>query len=377
MRAFAMVLLAAGTLSAQEGPRPRLRAGQDTNSAAAYYGLGMAKIAQDPVQAARGFYWATRLDPNFAEAWYGLWAASVLSFPDLKFSDYETGARTEAQDSVLHLVDSLRDRADYLNPLVHHGLDELILKRLAGDENLDQFIFGDPVFGGWLAYARGDFATSVDRYARAIKQYPKAPSLHWIRAKAFLMQLAYDSALAEMHLYRDAVKKREETKTWHFLATHEISDYTIGRIEELRGNLDGAREEYQAALMENLSYIPGHVALARLAVARHDTADALREMEQATETPEADRCYTYAVLLWASRRVAEAARHFAQAIAADSDYAPPYLSLAYIEEGSGEDSLAIIHYRRFLAIAPSTLTPQLATARQRLDGLLATQGVRR
>ena len=129
MKRFGILLLVTGTLSAQAVPRPPLKTGQDTNSAIAYYSYALPLLERDPVKAAQGFYWATRLNPDLPEPWYGLWAASVLSLPDLKFNEYEVGARTEAQDSALHAVDSLVNRADYLNPLLHHGLDELVLRR--------------------------------------------------------------------------------------------------------------------------------------------------------------------------------------------------------------------------------------------------------
>jgi len=375
VKRFAIGLLVTGTLSAQTAvPRPSLKAGQDTNSAIAYYGYALSILARDPVKATQGFYWATRLNPELPEPWYGLWAASVLSLPDLKLNEYQAGARTWEQDSVLHAVDSLRDRADYLNPLLHHGLDELVLKRwavLIGADDLEQYIFGNPAFGGWLAYSRGEFQAAEERLARAIKQNPKWVGLHLDRGRAFLLQLAYDSALAEMRTFRSAIQTRQEKRTSLFMASHEMTDYSIGRIEELKGDLDKARQEYDTALIENLGFVPAHTALGRLAVTRHDTTDALREFEQATQTPDPLLDYTYGILLWASRRAPEAAAHFSRAIAADSDYSPPYLTLAYIEEGSGEDSLAVVHYQAFIARAPATLVPQLATAHQHLDALLA------
>ena len=301
----------------------------------------------------------------------------MLSFPDLKLNEYMGGARTEVRDSVLHLVDSLRDRADYLDPVLHHGLDELILRRwfeLLGGGDLNQYIFGNPAFGGWLAYSRGEFEASVERYERAIKQDPKSVDLHWARGRAFLLELSYDSALTEMRAYRQAIQTRDQKKTRLFLESHEMADYAIGRVEELNGHLDRARQEYDTALIENLGFVPAHAALGRLAMARSDTTDALKEFEQATQVPDALLCYTYGVLLWASRRLPEAVTHFGRAIEADPDYSPPYLSLAYIEEGSGDDSLAIAHYQRFLALAPSNLTTQLATAHQHLEALLAKKG---
>lgn len=374
MRASLGLLLLAGALSAQAVPRVPLRPGVDTNDARSYYGEGLSSLRDDPVRADRAFYWATRIDPALAEAWYGRWVAKVLSLPALSLVNYVGGTRVWAHDSALHVVDSLKIRAEALNPLIHEGLDVLILQRAVknlGGEDLDQYVFGNPGLAGWLYYTRGDYTRSIDSYAHAIRMFPKDAYLHWQRGRAFLLRLRYDSALAEMRLYRGSLTKEHEKSRGMFWASNEETDLAIGRAAELSGDLATARQEYDTALIENLGYAPAHVALARLAVARGDTTEALREYDLGTQVPDAPTCYAYGVLLWASRRPADAVTHFQRAIAADSDFAPPYLPLAYIEEGSGDDSLATLHYSLFILKASSTLTQQLATARQHLDALEA------
>src|SRR6266566_1894764 len=79
MRAVLLASLAASILAtlppaalqAQSGKvpkRPNLEAGADTNFAPAYYEFGMREIERDPQKAADAFYWATRLDPAWAQA---------------------------------------------------------------------------------------------------------------------------------------------------------------------------------------------------------------------------------------------------------------------------------------------------------------------
>jgi hypothetical protein len=97
-------------------------------------------------------------------------------------------------------------------------------------------------------------------------------------------------------------------------------------------------------------------------------------MDLATQVPDPAQCYQYGVLLWASRRAADAAVQFRRAIASDSNYAPPYISLAYLTEASGDDSAAIVLYRRFIAGASATMTGPLGTAHQHLNALLSRTG---
>ena len=99
MRASLGLLLLAGALSAQAVPRVPLRPGVDTNDARSYYGEGLSSLRDDPVRADRAFYWATRIDPALAEAWYGRWVAKVLSLPALSLVNYVGGTRVWAHDS--------------------------------------------------------------------------------------------------------------------------------------------------------------------------------------------------------------------------------------------------------------------------------------
>ena len=350
-------------------PRPRLDPGRDTNSADSYYGYGLHILSTDPVKAEAAFIWATRLDPGSAASWYGRWAAAVMSLPSLSYEDYLYGSSRDTDR--FEGVDSLKTHAEAIDPLLHEGLDYVVLERFFGERELTDYIFGHPDIGGWIAYSHGDAETALDRYARAIKRWPYAYFLHWERGRAFLLRMAYDSALAEMRIYRDSLRSKNEHELWRVIWSHEMTDYAIGRVEELRGHADAARQEYDTALVENLGFAPAHVALARMAVAHADTATALTEYEAATQVAEPVACYAYGVLLWATRHGANAAVQFGRAIAADSDYAPPYLPLALLEESAGDDSVAVLLYRHFIARAPQTYARMVAIARQHLDSLTA------
>jgi len=362
-------------------PRPHLDAGRDSNSAAAYYDYGMSLLKSDPVKAEQAMIWATRLDPAHADAWYGRWVAHVLSLPAAALESYldVTTKKSPGQDSARRAIDALRVKAEGLNPLLREASDRLFIERWIRDQmppgvdvtdvNLDTF--GRPDLGGWLAMSDGDFRVAERDYEAAIKEYPHAYGLHFDRARAFVLQLALDSALREVRIYRDSARNGNETKRWWYIRTNEMTDYTIGRLEELKGNLPAARQEYDTALIENLGFVPAHVALARLAVAGYDTAEALREYEAAAQVPDPPICYLYGILLWAHHQGADAVLQFRRAIAADSDYVPPYLPLAILEEGGGEDSVAALLYRRFIGGSPKTFAPQVAIAQHRLDALLA------
>src|SRR5947207_9509235 len=81
-----LVTLPPAALQAQGGKvpkRPNLEEGADTNFAPAYYEFGMRKIERDPQKAADAFYWATRLDPAWAQPVYARRIALLMADPRL------------------------------------------------------------------------------------------------------------------------------------------------------------------------------------------------------------------------------------------------------------------------------------------------------
>jgi hypothetical protein len=54
----------------KEPRRPKLPAGADTNSARTYYDFALGQLRSSPDKAADALYWATRLEPMWADAFY-------------------------------------------------------------------------------------------------------------------------------------------------------------------------------------------------------------------------------------------------------------------------------------------------------------------
>jgi len=378
--ALGLALAAALTLDAQdskprEPKRPKLDAGRDTNSAGAYHQYGMLHLSDRPRAAADAFYWAARLDPSVAEPWYGRWCALLLAMQrrdmfalmndDSRYSKEVTG------------IDSLRYEALLREPLIYTKLDAVLVRdffsaiSLATDgevNELDLAMVPDPAMKGWLAYGSGRFGESVTQYAIAISRKPKAQGLHAGRARAFIPLLQYDSAAAEFEAERILQQSGESTLV-RVYNSKEMLEYSIGRVRETQGNEQGARDAYGRALVENLAFYPGHTALARLAMAKGDTATALKEYDLAVQlAPDrADIRYVYGVLLLTRQSFEDAAEQFRLAVAADPYFVKPYFPLAYLREGQGKDSLAIAYYTQFIALAPAGYARQVEDARQRLS----------
>ncbi|HYL55396.1 MAG TPA: tetratricopeptide repeat protein [Gemmatimonadales bacterium] len=359
----------------KEPKRPKLDAGRDTNSAAAYYQWGMQHLTDRPEKAADAFYWAAQLEPVGPEPWYGRWAAVLLSrqHRDM-FALVSDNARNRKENAK---IDSLRFEALVREPLIFTKLDavlardffQAISQATDGEFNeVDLAMIPDPALKGWLAYGSGRFDESVKQYAIAIKGNPKEHGLHASRARAFIPMLQYDSAAAEFEAERTVEQQSEESTLVRLYNSKEMLEYSIGRVRETQDKRAAARDAYGQALVENLAFYPAHVALARMALATGDTSAAMKEYELAAQLApkRADILYFYGVLLMTRQNFDAAAEQFRLAVDADPYFVKPYFPLAYIREGQGKDSLAIAYYTQFIALAPSALAKQIDDARQRL-----------
>lgn len=97
IRALAVlgILVAAPALAAgqqKEPKRPKLDAQADTNDSHAYYRWAIDRLREDPGKAADALYWATRLEPTWADAFYARRVALLLSDPS-RLSRYWAGDR--------------------------------------------------------------------------------------------------------------------------------------------------------------------------------------------------------------------------------------------------------------------------------------------
>jgi len=109
--ALAIAFLTIGPSTRAQKPkdeprRPKMPAGVDTNSAQVYYDYGLAKLNRDPEEAANSFYWAARINPLLADAYYGRRCALLLS-DKWRFQKYEDDDRRTLQSDEVKRISSL------------------------------------------------------------------------------------------------------------------------------------------------------------------------------------------------------------------------------------------------------------------------------
>ncbi|HEX6964271.1 MAG TPA: tetratricopeptide repeat protein [Gemmatimonadaceae bacterium] len=354
--------------------RPNLETSVDTNDAYAYYRLGLAKLDRDPKQAAHAFYWAARINPGLAEAYYARRVALLLQDPRRLVRYWEGDKHTVHSKEIQH-IDSLEVQALGLNPFLYHALDQRLFRSIVHEIALEATRGSDDVQSGeieyemnryistgplslraWIAYGEGRFDDALDLYAKAIKQAKHKASLRTDRARIFFQLNRPDSALAEFTQALDEMRKADKKDLVYVYESKALTEYSIAMVQQRLGNDSAARDAFGRALEEDLSYFPAHLQLGFMALGAKDTTTALSEMDLAVQIKGDDPWlrYVYGFTLNATGKYPEAETQLRKAVELDSVFAAPHFGLAQALEGQARTADALAEYHTFLALASRT-----------------------
>ncbi|HEX8244075.1 MAG TPA: hypothetical protein VF541_11280, partial [Longimicrobium sp.] len=118
---IALLSLAALPAAGQMPRRPALPATADTNDAAAYYRQGMARLQSEPRVAADAFWWASRLDPHWADPLYARRAALMMADRRVLLG-YYGGVESVWREGAVQAMDSLAAHALEMDPFLNRNL---------------------------------------------------------------------------------------------------------------------------------------------------------------------------------------------------------------------------------------------------------------
>ncbi len=363
--------------------RPALAADADTNDADSYYRLGHEMVHRNPGAAADAFYWATRLNPNAAHAFYGRYAALLLDDPrflvryiaeDKKLTDSPQRKR----------IDSLFMRALMLDPFFYRKYEHLMILQAFRERGAPDRAFAiwvqrsPPRIQALVAYCEGRFADALGLYAAALRKSKQKAWLLFERAQTFYLIEDNTNALTELTTALEELRKRDDNDLVVAYHSKALLEFSIGRIYERMGDLDAAREAYGRALQEDLAFYPAHVELGMIALQRGDTASALSELAVAIEVQANEPMLRlfYGYLLSTLRRYAEGETQLVRAIELEPEYARSYQLLGELYEAQQRRAEAIARYEAYLARAPRADAPRAEITR-RLETLRLQSGDKR
>ena len=387
----ALLLLLAPVLavaqSGKEPRRPRLAAAADTNDPRAYYDFAVDQLGNDPQKAADALYWASRIDPTWADPYFARRVALLLVDPT-RFMRYTAGDRRALQDA--RAIDSLAYHAKTIDPFVSQRLDrrlfdglldELALRVAGGRVNSGNVKFAmeqameklPPAQRARLAFDDGKLNQALGLYTLAIAHDEKSVSLRIERAHVSFELNDFPAALVDLNGAMDEFRKRDSVDIIFLYQSKALTLHSIAVVEERLGDIAAAKDALGRALVEDLSYGPAHRELAKLSLATDDTAGALREMDLATQLWPSDASWQFddAVLLLRAGRTAEARAHLDKSIALDPYFASPRFVSARLLEAADFREEALAAYTQFLTVASRT-DPRRTQAEQRMAVLKST-----
>jgi hypothetical protein len=353
-----------------EPRRPRFPVGVDTNNAQVYYDYGLEKLERDPDQAADAFYWAARINPTLADAYYARRCALLLS-DKYRFQKYYEDDRRTIQSDEIKRIDSLYYYSLTINPFLYRKLDIRLFHSYIGniaDEiarrnnvtanevqyELERWISHGPTsMRAWQAYGEGRFSDALSLYADAIKRARHKATLRADRGRLFFQINEADSALAELTQALDELRKTDKKDLVYVYESKALLEHSIGLVQDRLGNAAAAKEAFGRALEEDLSYFPAHVQLGYMALASKDTTTALSEMDLAVQIRGDDPTlrYIYGYALAASGKSKDAEVQLRKAIELDPVFATPYSVLGDVLDKQGRGAEALAQYKTFLTLA--------------------------
>jgi tetratricopeptide (TPR) repeat protein len=390
LRTLRLLLLLGGVLAlpleAQRAPRrPRLSGDADTNDAVSYFQLGTERLERDPNGAAAAFWWATRLDPLSAQVWYGQYQAQ-LAQNGSRYVRYVLREARGLQTPEIAAIDSLRLRAIALDPFMHRGLEDPLLKVYAresvprdqfmgrGDAITDPeqvhqmeryFVETDPYLAGLFSYSRGELRDAVRYWGNALSSHEH----DWMwaeRAVAFVELRQLDSARANLTHAIDRARNGRGDEPHHVWETPAAYQCALGRVLEDMRNWAAARDAYQNATAANAAYYPAWLRLGVLGLRTGDTASALDALTRVLQLQPND--YFAHVTLGAALsnrgQRDSALAHLRRATEIEPWASGGWLLLGRALDAAGDSSQAVAALQKYVALAPRNDPPRLLAGRR-------------
>ena len=366
-----------GQLDPHQIPRrPSLKVEADTNSAIDYFWYGMSQLAKEPERAAAAFYWASRIDPYWADPLYARYVALLVAQPYRLLDAYMTKRTEDLREPRLRAIDSLFYAALLRNPWVNRRMERTLIATWLQVEldggSIPRYMRQDnPALGAWLSYTEGKFEESAAQYAAALTKDPDDHLLRFWRALPFLALDRNDSAIAAVRDGLSAYRTSAAENLSFRYVGHPFMEYSLGLLFEYVHQPDSAQVAYERSLLDDLTFYPAHHKLGSLRLAAGDTAGALAEFEQAATLAPNDPIilYEFGMLSLAAGQANAGFGLLQRASEAEPFFVPAHFALARVYDQSGFVDEAVQEYRAFLRLAPRTMATQAAAVRQRLAAL--------
>jgi tetratricopeptide (TPR) repeat protein len=360
LRSILLAAVVAAPLAAQE--RPALPRNADPNDWESYFDLGERAFPDRPNQANAAFVWAARLDPTRAEPLAARWATFYAADQGLWINYLNDEPETLRREAVIANEDHMW-LAFVRNPFVHRGLEVALLARLG------RRLLWDRATDAFMEYGRGEFDDAAREFGRLVRGNPERNyRLRHYRALSFVGGGQLDSAVVEIEALLATLRERESREVGRRYESKAAWENALGMVHEARRDTAQARRAFERSLVEDLSWFPARMGLARLEMRAGNAAAAAEQLAQAVELSPRDGVVRleYGNALAAARRNDEALAQYQAALELEPYWAEAYFRVARAHDVLGQTARAAPLYRQYLERAPRSQSQGIQMVARRL-----------
>jgi len=336
----------------------------------------LAKRYDDAERVARQ---AVAVDPREAQAWLLLAYLPFDRRPKL-WEEFRKGRVPAAWQAAVDEGARLEHRAFLIDPLVDFRVqgapaprEDMVTVSDYGQETTDYLlVLGLGAFG-WryqLSYSALDLYTQRQFKDKPVDSIPSG--VFWWRGLAAAHLGAFGKAIADMQmlLARSLKEEAKDSLIQIDLGTNDFR-YLLAVFSERANRPADAKAMYQEALANDLGLYMAHVRLARLFARFKLWDDAIEEARRAIVANPDDPTglVDLGEIQRDAGRLAEADTTLRQAAAGNPRNARIPYELGLVEQQLGRLPDARTAFTRFVAIAPSRMSGEIADAKQRLTAL--------
>lgn len=383
------VLLAVAVVPAAYAQRARLlislpeleaRVGQDSLDPVVHYDVALGYwVAGRFDDAERALRRSVTIEPKFAPAYLGLALLPYARRPKLWKEELKNKVPSEWADRVEESDRSFR-RAFLLDPMVDLKIYGLVFPpREAIVIGRNATVTYAALVQGFESFWDGQYSASFHWLQQVLQKLERGKeedipeALLWYHGLAAAHTYQYDIALKDFQrlLARAVAKEQTDTLVRSFSLPSNQIRYVLATMSRRAGRGDEAVALYQESLEKDLGLFMGHVQMAEIYEDRRQWDAAITERRRAVESnPENSSLqYDLGYTLARALRFREASEVLSGAMEANPHNARiPYI-LGMVRLRLNDRAGAKEALRRFVAIAPSRFSSQVAEARERLAEL--------
>ena len=212
-------------------PRPRLADSADTNDPLAYYHLGDSLRDRRPGIADRAFYWATRLDPTFADAYFARWRLLRRDYRQREMPDGSIRDIFRVKPGMTTATDSLLSTAIAYSPF----LDGCVDVPLAIVNMSERMAARDPALAGMRAFGLRDYRAAVTQWSRAMNRIQRRPCCTYRAHTRGSDCKELDSAITDLSQLAERLESVAHDSLMKAYYSKEFLYYAIGMLHGSTG----------------------------------------------------------------------------------------------------------------------------------------------